>query len=909
MPKKSTRDRRRSKQPELEVTQLLECDDKLSLNPLPSVIQYTQLFPIKAATRWGSRFFACHPLDKFVDLDGRAKSKVTKEIAASFQSQVPVLDAINRGVIPDPKARDRFQEKIQILNRADKKRLAAKNSAGRQSDSNRQQIHQAYEQLINTITSQQVATVCANIGSFIQVSTSDFTDPQKLSMAIAASSLFQPYFTNSMQYGVAILALYEQEWLHLGYSRGELIKALELAPGETVTLEYHYWDKSIIRTEDELSTELELKSSSTLTQRDTKQILDELTTTDQLHLNGKEGGTIKIPDTPVSLDVGADGGISTQVQPHVSNSINNTVEKVVNVSNTFSQNRKVRMEETRDTGREDKQTRVVANTNRCHTLQFNYFEIISNYKVTSRLATFRPCVLLPYQVKCCGKVITKGSINYHWILCNEDVLKSALLDKTFLPGFDAAKQVASFEKLKVLFKQAMAARTSSAGATSTSSGTGTLETDFSRYRDNIISDFSTVTRSAQPFIDFAHSLNLTDPVDTASKTISFVGRMANHPATFKHALYYVSLSIKTDALNALVALKNSKGRVPAERAITDFFAKVDENDFQFLDPLSGQISKFFVSFGVPDAAADLLAGVVEFFVTLEIGVLVGAAVGAVAAAAGSSETGPGAVIGGAIGLGVGAIAGGGAAALLIAMKDDAGLHDDVQAAQSFFKNTKLSPTGAVNEAPAGAATTASTTPTVFDLVSITDIADAEAELEKLVCHIKCNFEYYKQALWLSKDADYRTRFLIESGFAGFVTNEVVGFYDGYVAFPLVNLDYFNKVVNAKSLQANLDNIKVDERSENLAIPTSSTIVSGQLGECDLCEDYIDKSREADLRQQNAKAALDEAEVAYKNARTTIAQQEALRMEARLNAAPPDLSDPVDHSNAKIDVTVTNPNNP
>ena len=47
--------------------------------------------------------------------------------------------------------------------------------------------------------------------------------------------------------------------------------------------------------------------------------------------------------------------------------------------------------------------------------------------------------------------------------------------------------------------------------------------------------------------------------------------------------------------------------------MTDFFAKVDENDYQFLDPVSGDISKFFQSFGVPNDAADLLASIVEFF--------------------------------------------------------------------------------------------------------------------------------------------------------------------------------------------------------------------------------------------------------------------------------------------------------
>ena len=77
-----------------------------------------------------------------------------------------------------------------------------------------------------------------------------------------------------------------------------------------------------------------------------------------------------------------------------------------------------------------------------------------------------------------------------------------------------------------------------------------------------------------------------------------------------------------------------------------------------------------------------------------------------------------------------------------------------------------------------------------------------------------------------------------------------------------------------------------------------------MGECDLCEEYIKQSRDTDIRQQNAKAALDEAEAAYKNARTNVTEQEAARIAARIASRPPDLSDPIEHSNAKLDISVT-----
>ena len=242
------------------------------------------------------------------------------------------------------------------------------------------------------------------------------------------------------------------------------------------------------------------------------------------------------------------------------------------------------------------------------------------------------------------------------------------------------------------------------------------------------------------------------------------------------------------------------------------------------------------------------------------------------------------------------------------MKDDAGLHDAVQAAENFFDNTDKTPAGQVTTPPAGATdgspNNADPLPSIADFVSINEVADASVELDRLICHIKCNCEYYKQALWLSKGPDYRSKFLATARVSQFLSNEVVGFFDDYVAFRIIDPSFLKKVLNVPLLLKSLSANKPQDTSALISIPTSSTIMSGQLGECDLCESYIGQSRDADVRQQNAKAALDEAEAAYKNARARAAEQEALRIAARLASTPPDLTDPIQHSNAKLEISVT-----
>ncbi len=860
-----------NKNTEVFFSQLDHCDSKLEINQQPLIVKYDQIFPIIRKNKSGYRYLYFQPFYPFLNMKDKQRASLSKKVAKSLELQIPIIKQIKLGSLPDPNVKNRLEEKVQILSQQNLLSSIQKTKI----DANR--IHQQYKLLIQNVTNEQIRIFCKNISSIIQISDKDFSSVERITKSIETSTLFDSNFSYSSKYSIGIYVSYEQEWKHLGYTRGELIKSLELAPGETFTLEYHYWDKSIIKTEDELSTELDLKSSSTLTQRDTKQILDELTTNNQLHLNGREGGNIKIPDTPIGLDAGVDGGISTQLQPHVSNSINNMTESIVNISNDFKQNRKVRVEETRISGVENKQTRVVANTNRCHTLQFNYFEIISNYEILNRVADIRPCILLPYRVICDNKILTPETIDYYFILCNENVLKSTLLDKVFLPGFEAAKKIASFQKLKELFKDELNNSTSE----QTSTSGVNWEEDFANYRKQIIDDYNEIKKSAKPFIDFSNSLDLSNTDDTQTKVIEFIIYLLDHPKESKHLLYLISLYMKPDVLNALQTLKESQGKEAPEKAMADFFAKINENDFQYLDPVSREISSFFQAFGVPNEAADLLAGIVEFFLSTEATAVAGAIIGTII------EPGIGTIIGAGIGAAVGLLLNTGGTLLVSFLKDDAGLHNDVQTAHSYFENTKLTPTGAVNENVSRNSkdnSTESQPKFLTDFVSITEISDDYMELDRLICHLKCNFEYYNQALWLSKDTDYRTQFLIKLGLINFVTNEVLGFSNGLVAFGIKDISFLKNIIDIKAFQSNLSKLKTEAKdiTSKITIPTSSTILNSQLGVCDLCESYIDDSRNADIRQQNAKAALDEAEVEYKKSKTKFVEQETLRLEARLN---------------------------
>jgi len=837
----------------LSFSNLEGCDAELTTNQIPLIIKYNQLFLLRQSRGVKSPYLSYWPFLDFSALNDSKRSSVADSMATNILDSIPVQKDIEDNLLPNPNKKDRVLEKKQFL--------IQKNIISSKQAVSPNQIHAEYKRCIAQNIENEARPIHNLFAGVLDISLQDFRSAPKLSKAIAAHLLDPFYSSGRARYKFAIFGQYEQEWKHVGYSRGDLIKSLSLCPGETVTLEYHYWDKSIIKSEQELSSELELKSSSTLTQRDSKELLDELTKNNQFKLDAD--ARIKIPLPPIDISGGDQAGILTQVQPHVTESVKNSVENVVNVSHDFKQTRKVRIEETRDTGREDKQTRVIANTNRCHTLEFRYFEVLSNYLLTSSCVGFEACLLLPFTVVCEGKSFSCKTIDAKFLLCNEHVLKSVLIDPKFAAGFDAAKKLESFDKLKELFADNVAnAGTGNAGGSGSSSLTGNdraIENEYQTFRGNTLAAYGKLNSAASDVSNAFANLHADDFLGGIGAVVgSILTAIRKFPA-------WVALNVDSDTHNAIEVLRTTTNR-PARQSMRDFFAKVSENDFQFLNPVTGDVADALQELGVP--FSDQIAGYI-----FDIG-LVG-------------------VIGNIV-------------------KDDAGLHDAVQAAQSFFNSTDKTPTGQITTPPAGTTTAAPVpalpTPTIADFISINDVADANVELDRLICHIQCNCDYYKQALWLSKGPDYRAQFLANARVSQFVSNEVVGFFENYAAFPIVDPSFLKKILNVRQLLKSLLDKKPKDISDLITIPTSSTIMSAQLGECDLCEEYIDQSRDADVRQQNAKAALDEAEANYKAAKTSVAEQEALRIAARLASRPPELSDPIEHSNAKLDISVTTQDN-
>jgi len=372
----------------------------------------------------------------------------------------------------------------------------------------------------------------------------------------------------------ALCATFEQTWEPKGYTRGELINTISLAPGEQLTLEIHSWDKSTIKSEEELATESELRVSESLTERDVRTVVRNVAT------NLQVGATIPIYGATVTLG----GGVNTSLQ----NTLNQTRERTVQASNTLKTTRKLRIEVSREVGREQKQTRVVANTNRCHTLNCHYFEIMSNYLVTTHLESVRLCLLFPF---------TRVKVTPAWVLCHGDVLTQALLDKAFLPGIKAAKTLETHAAFLELKKEEAKAKAEVTGP----------EDELKRHVDAILGAYTALKDSLKRVKKVAGS-KTAKAIKSWSGTMAWAAYVAStcKVSVLRKLLYLALLHANEIALNALNKLSAEASAKPGE-ALRNFLAAVTPRDFQY-NVVSATIAKALDAVGVPEKLVDALVG-------------------------------------------------------------------------------------------------------------------------------------------------------------------------------------------------------------------------------------------------------------------------------------------------------------
>jgi hypothetical protein len=237
---------------------------------------------------------------------------------------------------------------------------------------------------------------------------------------------------------------FKQEWKADGYSLGELIKSIPLAPGQKKQIAVLDWDRedSASRTEArEASESLEAFISR---DRDINEIANasfrESIKGGSQAKTGAVGGGLGFAIGPLVL--GGGGGAAWSSSTAWNDGSRNLTGQTLNelreeISQGVAAVRNQRSTVVETVGQRERvtaTTEAIANHNRCHAMTVQYFEVLRHFAVQERLAGVQECLYVPLQM-----TLFEDAKVLRW----RDILLQACRKASVRGGFDSIWRLSS----------------------------------------------------------------------------------------------------------------------------------------------------------------------------------------------------------------------------------------------------------------------------------------------------------------------------------------------------------------------------------------------------------------------------------------------------------------------------------
>jgi len=241
---------------------------------------------------------------------------------------------------------------------------------------------------------------------------------------------------------------FKQEWRADGYSLGELVRSIPLAPGQKKQTAVLEWGREDTAARTEATDSSETISATLSRDRDIDEIAN-VAFSESLRGGSQAttyagGGGFGLAIGP--LVIGGGGGAAKASSTAWSDNSRNLSGQTLNqlrdrVSQGASAVRNQRSTVVETVGQRERvtaTTEVIANYNRCHALTIQYFEVLRHFAVHERIASVQECLFVPLEMT---------TFDDAKVLRWHDILLNACRDRRLPPGFEAIRRLNSPEPL------------------------------------------------------------------------------------------------------------------------------------------------------------------------------------------------------------------------------------------------------------------------------------------------------------------------------------------------------------------------------------------------------------------------------------------------------------------------------
>lgn len=259
---------------------------------------------------------------------------------------------------------------------------------------------------------------------------------------------FTPEFYQATSIAHGHILHFKQEWRADGYSLGELVRSIPLAPGQKKQIAVLEWDRADTAARTEATDVEEVVSATLSRDRDIDEIAN-VAFSESLRGGSRAstyagGGGFGLAIGP--LVIGGGGGAAKASSDAWSDNSRNLSAQTLNqlrdrVSQGASAVRNQRSTVVETVGQSERvtaTTEVIANYNRCHALTIQYFEVLRHFAVHEKLAGVQECLFVPLEMT---------PFDDAKVLRWHDILLNACRDRRLLPGFEAIRRLNSTEPL------------------------------------------------------------------------------------------------------------------------------------------------------------------------------------------------------------------------------------------------------------------------------------------------------------------------------------------------------------------------------------------------------------------------------------------------------------------------------